>query len=623
MALSPNLSADASDIDDTPEAQQVIQASTETIVYRVNAGSTDVAAIDGGPVWTGDLALENGTGPVSVTGDVEHEYMAKSTDSDAEITFPDPDVAAYAPWQLFVHERHDKIQPLPNDDAPLTYNFDVETGATYKITLLYVENWSGAFRIPQNDRIFDVEVDGTAFAEFADLNPLGEAAAALGQDLPPRPSKMPAKQPFLGTVLTRELVYTAVDDELNLAFINNNQNPKINAIQITQLLEMPSEIDLSATQVAENAAGAVVGEVTVTDPDGGDAPEITVSDGRFEVADGMLKLKSGISLDFEAAYSIPLTLTVTDADGLSLAQEFEIAVQDVAEGRLSAVTNVRTGSDAGETLKGTGANDLIVGLGGKDTLIGRKGDDIMAGGKGADKFVGGKGFDTLDYSDSAKGVTVNLQKGVAKGGDARGDKFKSMEGVIGSDADDKLLGSKAGNVLIGGAGADVLNGRGGKDWADYSGSDAGVTVNLATRSGVGGDAEGDRLLKIENIHGSTHNDTLIGDGRNNMLAGDDGRDKLVGGGGRDTLDGGAGNDRVLGGGGADSFIFDLGNDKLVGGKGRDTVMFDGDFGDFGVTLGKKVIVTFEEDRDVLRGMERLEFDDTTYAFEKGNWVELG
>ncbi|MGR3593473.1 MAG: malectin domain-containing carbohydrate-binding protein [Limimaricola soesokkakensis] len=596
--------------------------STETIVYRVNAGSTDVAAIDGGPVWTGDLALENGTGPVSVTGDVEHEFTSKSTDSEAEVTYTDPAVADYAPWQLFVHERHDKIRPLPNDDEPLSYNFDVETGATYKITLLYVENWTGAFRAG-NDRIFDVTVDGTAVAEFADMNPLGEAAAALGQELPSLPAKMSAKQPFLGTVITRELVYTAVDEELNLAFVANSQNPKINAIQISQILEMPSEIELSATQVTENAAGAVVGEVSVADPDGGDAPEITVSDDRFEVVDGMLKLKAGVSLDFEDAYSLPLTLTATGTGGLSLSQDVEIAVQDVAEGRLSAVTNVKEGSNAGETLKGTKANDLIVGLGGKDTLIGRKGDDIMAGGKGADRFVGGKGFDTLDYSDSAKGVTVNLQKGAAKGGDARGDKFKSMEGVIGSDANDKLLGSKAGNVLIGGDGADVLNGRGGKDWADYSGSDAGVTVNLAKRSGVGGDAEGDRLLKIENVHGSTHNDTLTGDGRKNVLVGDDGRDKITGGGGRDKLDGGAGNDRVLGGGGADTFIFDLGNDKLVGGKGRDTVMFDGDFGDYGVTLGKKVIVTFEGDRDVLTGMERLEFDDTTYVREGGNWVELG
>ncbi|MGR3593482.1 MAG: calcium-binding protein, partial [Limimaricola soesokkakensis] len=435
--------------------------SSESIVYRINAGGGDVAAIDAGPVWTSDLALENGTGLVSVTGDVEHEFTSKLTDTEDEVTFTDPDVAASAPWQLFVHERFDKIRPLPNDDAPLAYNFDVETGATYNITLLYVENRTGAFR-PGNDRVFDVTVDGAAFAEFADLNPLGEAAAALGQELPPTPSKNAAKQRFLGTVVTRELVYTAGDDELSLTFLHDNQNPKINAIQISQILDEVTDITLSSNNVVENEPGAAVGELSAIGPDADKGYVFTVSDDRFQVVDGMLKLKSGISLDFEEAYKISLAVTAT-ANGVSVTEDFEIAVQDVAEGWLSALTNMVEGSNAGETLKGTKANDLILGFAGKDTLIGRKGDDVLAGGKGADKFVGGKGFDMLDYSDSVKGVMVNLQKGVGKGGEARGDKFKSMEGVIGSDANDKLLGSKAGNLLIGGEGDDVLKGRRGSD----------------------------------------------------------------------------------------------------------------------------------------------------------------
>ncbi|WP_370158960.1 calcium-binding protein, partial [Limimaricola soesokkakensis] len=532
-------------------------------------------------------------------------------------------------------------------------------GATYKITLLYTENWPGAFNLPSSDRIFDVTVDGTAFAEFADLNPLVEAAAALGQALPPSSATSAQKQPFLGTVLTRELIYTAVDDQLNLAFIRDNQNPKINAIQISEILDEPTDIALSSNEVAENTTGAVVGQLSLVGLEDDDAYKFSVSDSRFQVVDGLLKLKAKTSLDFEEAHSIDLAITGTGSNGRSLTQDFQIAVQDVAEGRLSAVAKVMEGSNARETLKDSKANGLILGLGGKDTLAGRNGADILAGGKGADMLLGGKGFDTLDYSDSTRGVTVNLQKGVGKGGEARGDKFKSMEGVIGSEGDDKLLGSKGGNLLVGGDGADILNGRGGKDWADYHASDAGVTVNLAKRSGSGGDAEGDRLLKIENLHGSTHNDVLAGDGRRNVLVGDDGRDKLigggggdkldggagrdkllggkgsdkmsggaandklVGGGGKDMLDGGAGNDKVLGGGGSDTFIFDLGNDKLVGGKGRDTVVFDGDFDDFGVKLGKQVIVTIDKDRDVLIGMERLEFDDTTYARESGSWVELG
>ncbi|MCZ4263071.1 calcium-binding protein, partial [Limimaricola sp. G21655-S1] len=99
--------------------------------------------------------------------------------------------------------------------------------------------------------------------------------------------------------------------------------------------------------------------------------------------------------------------------------------------------------------------------------------------------------------------------------------------------------------------------------------------------------------------------------------------RLIGGGGKDRLDGGAGNDKMKGGGGADTFIFDLGNDKLVGGGGRDTVEFDGAFGDYDVSFGKKVVVTFEDDRDVLIGMEQLVFGDhTTFARQGGEWVEL-
>ncbi|WP_165761521.1 calcium-binding protein [Limimaricola soesokkakensis] len=430
------------------------------------------------------------------------------------------------------------------------------------------------------------------------------------------------------------------------------------SVQVSDANEVATGLTLSAASVAENAAGAVVGQLSVVDPDAGDVHSFTVSDDRFEVVGGALKLKSKASLDFEEAHNINLAVTAKDAAGLSLTQSFEIEIQDVAEGTSAPVDKVTTGSKSDDVLKGVKGNDVLVGDGGDDTINGGKGRDIVAGGAGADTLSGGKGFDTLDYSGSAKGVVVNLQKGVGKGGEAQGDKLSGFEGVIGSSADDKLLGSKGGNVLIGGQGADVLNGRGGKDWADYSASDGGVTVNLAKRSGSGGDAEGDRLINIERVHGSAQNDKLTGDNGKNILVGDAGKDRLVGGGGHDALDGGvgrdkllggagkdklsggegndrlvggagkdwldggAGNDTVLGGGGADTFIFDLGSDKLVGGKGRDTVEFDGAFEDYGVTFGDKVIVTFEEDRDVLTGMERLEFDDITYARQGGDWVEV-
>ncbi|MGR3737629.1 MAG: malectin domain-containing carbohydrate-binding protein, partial [Limimaricola soesokkakensis] len=175
-----------------------------------------------------------------------------------------------------------------------------------KITLLYTENWPGAFNLPSSDRIFDVTVDGTAFAEFADLNPLVEAAAALGQALPPSSATNAQKQPFLGTVLTRELIYTAVDDQLNLAFIHNNQNPKINAIQISQL---------GGPRVADGTA-PVIESVSIENLQGDtDSPrEITVvlSDNKgFDAAslvtDGSELVFSGIVPTAVSAPSVVLT----------------------------------------------------------------------------------------------------------------------------------------------------------------------------------------------------------------------------------------------------------------------------------------------------------------------------
>jgi serralysin len=101
-------------------------------------------------------------------------------------------------------------------------------------------------------------------------------------------------------------------------------------------------------------------------------------------------------------------------------------------------------------------------------------------------------------------------------------------------------------VLIGGSGADSLVGGDDLDRASYVGSAAGVTVNLATGLGSGGDAEGDVLSGIENLTGSSHGDSLTGDAGNNALSG---------GAGGDTLTGGAGRDLLTGGAGADAFVF--------------------------------------------------------------------
>ncbi|WP_437383523.1 calcium-binding protein, partial [Inquilinus limosus] len=105
--------------------------------------------------------------------------------------------------------------------------------------------------------------------------------------------------------------------------------------------------------------------------------------------------------------------------------------------------------------------------------------------------------------------------------------------LSGGDGRDVLYGGEGDDVLRGGAGEDVLDGESGLDTADYRNSKSGVKVDLRSGFGVGGDADGDVLLQIENVKGSAYDDVLIGSDGANQLEGGAGSDVLVGGSGSD------------------------------------------------------------------------------------------
>ena len=110
-------------------------------------------------------------------------------------------------------------------------------------------------------------------------------------------------------------------------------------IDVTDVNEVPEAISLGASAVAENAPGAVIGALGVSDPDVGDVHAFGVSDDRFEVVDGELKLREGVALEAEEG-PVTVEVTATDNGGLSVAQAFTI---DVAE---SPDVSLRTGFEA-------------------------------------------------------------------------------------------------------------------------------------------------------------------------------------------------------------------------------------------------------------------------------------
>ena len=149
-----------------------------------------------------------------------------------------------------------------------------------------------------------------------------------------------------------------------------------------------------------------------------------------------------------------------------------------------------------------------------------------------------------------------------------------IENAIGGAGNDTLIGNDADNVLTGGPGADILDGGEGNDTASYHTAMQGVVADLAAPSNNTGDAAGDIYISIENLEGSSFNDTLVGDAGPNVLSGGAGDDRLFGGAGDDRLFGQAGDDVLRGGAGDDVLRGGPGNDRLFGGPGND-LLFGG------------------------------------------------
>lgn len=196
---------------------------------------------------------------------------------------------------------------------------------------------------------------------------------------------------------------------------------------------------------------------------------------------------------------------------------------------------------------GTG-NDTLAGDSGNNTLSGQNANDWLMGDAGADSITGNSGIDTLDFSASIAGIGVNVNfiTGTGSFGDAQGDLYNNLENIIGTTYSDTLIGddtngnsitggsgndSLAGNggndTLIGGIGADNLDGGAGTDTADYSGSSAGVNVDLSAGVGTFGDAQGDTLVNIENVIGSSGNDTFSSNALANQFTGGLGNDTYM------------------------------------------------------------------------------------------------
>ncbi len=229
------------------------------------------------------------------------------------------------------------------------------------------------------------------------------------------------------------------------------------------------------------------------------------------------------------------------------------------------------GTDSDDRLYGTGSRDIFFGYEHDDDLFGRGGNDSFHGGEGADFYDGGDGIDTVIFSSyGTQGVRVELYHRIANDEYGNTEFLWNIENVYGTNFRDSLTGDQKSNSLLGfngddslkgmggdddlfamdgddflngGEGDDYMNGGDGIDTASYSTAQGGINVDLAEKRAFNdGYGDTDKLIRIENVNGSGHNDIVKGDSEDNVLKGLLGSDILEGRGGDDLIDGGGGID---------------------------------------------------------------------------------
>ena len=277
-------------------------------------------------------------------------------------------------------------------------------------------------------------------------------------------------------------------------------------------------------------------------------------------------------LNIEAIRGSSFNDILTGSNNADIIESFEgLAGNDIIDGRGGIDRADYDTSPSGVTVNlATGtASD---GFGGTDTLInienvsgsryfndfitGNSEDNVIEGGGGSDTMDGGNGFDTVSYASAGSSIQSYLSTGLGGGslGDAQGDLYISIEGVIGSSFADVLVGAAGvANTLNGGAGDDIIYG----DELDTVIGGVGNDVFFGDQGG----ALNFNLMNagIETVWGSAFSDILDGSTANFAIT-------LIGLGGADTMIGGSGDD-IFYGEGTDIVFGGAGNDVFFGGMG--------------------------------------------------------
>ena len=325
-------------------------------------------------------------------------------------------------------------------------------------------------------------------------------------------------------------------------------------------------VDLSLGMIVEDGFGNAGSLISIENVTGSGLTDTLVGDNGANVLSGMAgddlldgqdgdDMLDGGDGEDTASYAIAgggvQVSLVTGSAGGAAGNDLLISIENISG---SEFDDALIGNSGDNFLEGRGGNDFLQGGQGQDDLDGGEGNDTLSGNAGNDSLAGGAGDDLLNG---------NPGNDTLDGGD-------DNDRVVGGPGNDTLLGGSGHEFLRGDnsdgltPGDDYIDGGAGFDRATFYNTNNGVTVSLLLQGGPQNTGQGwDTLLNVEAISGSVFSDTLIGDDNDNWFT--------FGGAGVDSHT--VTNDTISGNGGNDLIIAGQGNHVLDGGGGTDTVGF--------------------------------------------------
>ncbi|GLU44907.1 hypothetical protein Musp01_25310, partial [Muricauda sp. NBRC 101325] len=266
-----------------------VNVATSPIIYRINSGGPQIAALDGDIAWEQDTSANPSVYLIQQeTNTVGAMQTMQDFDSSVDLST--------TPTDIFNTVRYDTYYDIPH----VTYSFPVSRDGFYEIRL-YMGNGL-ASTSQSGQKVFDVEIEGNIYPNTNNIDLSGTYGYRTGVVLSQTVEVMDG---FINVSL------------INTDYVTHDHDPIISGIEIIEAFDSGNEISVQQLANQKNNVGDALNGSLFVQASGGDGnlqfsasglpPGVTIEPTNGQIGGS---IESG-----SAASPYTVTITVDDSDG--------------------------------------------------------------------------------------------------------------------------------------------------------------------------------------------------------------------------------------------------------------------------------------------------------------------